>query len=282
MEKSVCCLCKKDEGILIFKKDKYSFLKCPCGIIYVNPRDTFTKLKDRYNKNEVSGIFDYLTTREDDVVNFRKRLKVIEMYSKKERPLKILDVGCNVGAFLEVVRDKNFIARGIDINKSAVEEVKKRGMNAKVGILEDEVANEKFDLIVMGDLIEHLVDPQTTLKKANNLLSNEGILFLSTPDAGSIMAKLTKKKWLHYKPKEHIYYFNRKTITKLLNRTGFSVLNIYPTGRIRSIGTIIHKISEYSPLISKLANSVTPKSLKNKSMTINNYDEIAIIAQKTN
>ena len=71
-------------------------------------------------------------------------------------------------------------------------------------------------------MLEHVSDPTAHLRKANTLLKPGGIIAISFPDSGSRLAKLAGEKWWFLSP-VHLYYFDRKTLGRMLEKAGFSV-----------------------------------------------------------
>ena len=129
--------------------------------------------------------------------------------------------------------------------------------------------NRKFDLITMNDLIEHLENPDEAIKKARLLLNEGGCIYISTPKGDSLVCKLTRGRWLHRKPREHLYVFTSDTMTEMLKNNGFKVLYFGTIGRIRSIDVIIRKIDSYSSFASAFLNIIVPKHIRKYSISFN-------------
>ena len=117
--------------------------------------------------------------------------------------------------------------KGIDISKSASDYANKMfGIDVEVADINDYKENKKYDLVTITHVLEHVYNPVKALKKANQLLEKDGKLILIVPNIESIGFKIFKNKWLHFYPGRHLYYYSPQTITKLLEKSGFSVLNI--------------------------------------------------------
>ncbi|MEM3127027.1 MAG: class I SAM-dependent methyltransferase [Candidatus Woesearchaeota archaeon] len=280
VEYTRCNLCKADNYDFLFRKQGFNIVKCKkCSLVYVNPRLTQRELVANYNANKISPVPYYKEHFEEDKQTFRKRIKIIKKYKKRG---KLLDIGCSIGTFLETAKEENFEGQGIDINKQAISVAQKKGLNVKVANIEkNKISGAPFDIIVMNDLIEHVTDPVKTMKIANRLLKKKGIIFLVTPNAGSTMGKLTRKRWIHYKPDEHLSYFTPKTMSILLRKSGFSPLHIGTIGRVRNLATVIIKGSTYfgqfpQKIMKKL---YLDRIFKRMRFTLS-VDEIVAIARK--
>jgi 2-polyprenyl-3-methyl-5-hydroxy-6-metoxy-1,4-benzoquinol methylase len=272
--KTKCTFCGKNTGTEWCVSEGFKIIKCQCGILYPNPRLSIGEINKLYNENELSGIQDYLEVEKDNIKDFRRRIKYLMGFSN---PKTMLDIGCNIGNALEVAEDLGIEAEGVDVNKSAIDIAKKKGLNAKVKDFNK--IDKQYDLIFMNDLIEHLEDPLHSLNKINELCKKKGYIYITTPKVNSLVCKMMKEKWIHMKPQQHLYLFPQEVIIKMLNQKGFSIINLRTIGRIRSVELILKKLESYSKPVSKVAKFLT-YPIKNLSIPINVFDEMEIIAMK--
>lgn len=137
-----------------------------------------------------------------------ERWSLIERYCHGN--MTLLDYGCASGAFHRANRN-GFITSGYDINPHY-------GYHA--------IPDSGVDILTMWDVIEHLHNPAELIQKFK-----AKYLFLCTPnvDAAGELAE-----WKHYRPGEHLHYFNLKSLTELLNQNGYRVLeHNFTEGAIR-------------------------------------------------
>lgn len=123
-----------------------------------------------------------------------KRAEIISKYISPNK--RILDVGCGDGTMIEILSDANAPKDilGIDISKFAVQHVKSKGYKAKVvDVLSDgfiKLLNlEKFDYIVITEVLEHIQDPESVIENIKKYQPN-ATLFISIPNSGFIMHRL--------------------------------------------------------------------------------------------
>jgi len=83
--------------------------------------------------------------------------------------------------------------------------------------------DKSVDLITEGDVLEHVSDPKTALKKAKSLLSEKGVLWLSTPNYNSGFSRLMKFKDAMWNQKNHFTYFSYETLLPILHEIGLDV-----------------------------------------------------------
>ena len=138
---------------------------------------------------------------------------------------KILDFGCADGIFLDWLRslgaDPAQLA-GIDISEEMVELARAKGHRAVSLAAQGELRREKFDLVTLWDVLEHLLDPVETLRSLTNFLKPGGHLLLQTPRIG-LLSDVLEESFEHYLPIEHIHLFPRQTLVDCMIPMGFSV-----------------------------------------------------------
>ena len=106
------------------------------------------------------------------------------------------------------------------------------------------------------------------------------MIALTTPDIGSLVAKIRKENWRQIHPPTHIHYFDKKTITHILKINGFEVVHYGHFGRYRSLGMIFYIIFVLRlkiPIIFKLLEFL---KLDKVITYLNLYDEMIVIAKK--
>lgn len=85
---------------------------------------------------------------------------------------------------------------------------------------------KKFDLIIMFDVIEHLEDPFSSLQKLKNILREDGVLVIQTPNHRSLMQTLTKK-WSWWMIEDHKWFFTPHSLQKALKKNGLKEVYEY-------------------------------------------------------
>lgn len=137
---------------------------------------------------------------------------------------RLLDVGSGFGHFLSAARD-SFSARGVELGPTAVSRAREHfGVECTVGSVYDLAASMSvsFDAVTAWDFIEHVPDAVGALDQMRRVLSPGGTVFLSTPDAGSLAARAMGRHWHYLDPVQHIVLFDRATLTRALERAGFT------------------------------------------------------------
>jgi 2-polyprenyl-3-methyl-5-hydroxy-6-metoxy-1,4-benzoquinol methylase len=174
--------------------------------------------------------------------------------------LRILDLGCAGGAFLEQALNQGAKACvGVDIVPG-----RKNGVEILDGDLNsDQVFSDlvlrygaqSFDLVCAFDLIEHLNSPAAFLKNCAGLLKSGGSLMLTTPNASSWECRLRPHSWSGGADPQHLTLFTPYTLTFLAERSGYSVTSC--TAPIRKLGAFNRLIPAWG---GQIALCATPRS----------------------
>lgn len=145
---------------------------------------------------------------------------------------RLLDVGFGAGALLRVARDHGWKTHGIEASRFAVEQAKRYELGDVVhgDFLKAPWPNGHFDVIVMTELVEHLVEPEPFLEQAARLLRPGGLLYLTTPHGRGISGRILGASWSVLRPPEHLHLYSISSMQKVLERTGFSRSRVYTQG----------------------------------------------------
>ncbi|MBA2349063.1 MAG: class I SAM-dependent methyltransferase, partial [Solirubrobacterales bacterium] len=140
---------------------------------------------------------------------------------------RLLDLGCWVGFLLSEAEARGWQATGVEPSAFASTYARDRlGLDVRTeGLFSADLPEGSFDAVVLGDVLEHLPDPAAALDRIAALLADGGVLWMALPDAGSRLARGMGARWWSVIP-THVQYFTRRSIATLLERRGYSVLEI--------------------------------------------------------
>jgi 2-polyprenyl-3-methyl-5-hydroxy-6-metoxy-1,4-benzoquinol methylase len=230
-----CDLCGSDESVVLFEKDGFKHVKCrKCDLIYVNPR-----LKDPIKQQETfydnlafsSGDFDEQVHHDYDGSRRKKLMKEAAQYLPYNLNGRILDIGCGFGGFLRGAAEQGWMyPEGIEVAPQAAAHASKF-FPVKMKLFEETQYKEySFDVIRMNNVIEHVSSPRALIVSAHNNLRSGGLFVINTPNYRSLSETLCREKWHYIGGDDHIYLFTLKTISQLLTKNGFNVVNIRTKG----------------------------------------------------
>jgi len=235
ISRNVCCpICKATryfELTYLFKLTKSSGAICrDCGCVFLNPRHNGNWYRSYYQGSNERLKDNQQRRKQINVYANRQYLKAssIHEYIKKKFPdfdikeKSILELGCTSGGILKYFYDQGAKRTvGLDPEPEYVDYGKKKlGLEIYEGFIEDFKSKNKFDLIIMRHVVEHLLDPVKDLERAYELLNDQGLLFVETP---SLYSMNMLGKWKENFLTEHPTIFSYKTLPYLLNKCGFNV-----------------------------------------------------------
>ena len=207
-----------------------------CGLLYENPREPEEQIEMRYEQVEDAV---YEREIEGRVRTYSGMMPAIEKYVDK--PGRVLDIGCYLGVFLDVARRRGWQTFGVEPSAWAAARSNQHGHEVvNAPLRRSQLAAEMFDLVTLWDVIEHLHDPLGELHEIHRLIRPGGIFALTTMDTGSLYAKMSGRRWPWYM-RMHLFYFTRGTLARILEMTGFQVLEIERAKRIVSLRYFLEK-----------------------------------------
>jgi SAM-dependent methyltransferase len=247
-----------------FRKKGRDFWRCDgCGVEKQHPLPTLDELAGYYEAAFTDGMYKTFVDAEPmKVMTAAERMSEIGGLA---RPGRWLDVGCANGVFVEAAAKAGHNAEGIELSEEAVAMARARGVKATCSTIEGFGTAAAYDTITAFDVIEHVVDPRQFLREARRLLKPDGTLVLTLPDQGSVMRRLMGKRWYFYIPEEHLHYFNRRNMPRLLETCGLELVRARRTFKPLTYAYALTQFQEYNPLIYRLlgaASALVPRKLR--------------------
>ena len=216
--------------------DVYVYKCKTCNSIYLWPYISMVELSKLYESSYFTGEQSNLnvpSTGSDYEVEFaenriEKFKSTIELLlSFKPNAKNILDIGAATGKFLSIAREYKLDVFGVEYSNYASQEAKdKYGFNFFVGDLENFQSDEKFDLIHLNHVFEHLVDPNASIRKIDSLLSDDGIIYIEVPFQFNIVERIKYKLFNSHKKFDvfsvhHPIFYRPNSLKKIFRNHGY-------------------------------------------------------------
>lgn len=133
---------------------------------------------------------------------------------------RLLDIGAGAGVFTKVAADNGWTVTAVDPSLD-VEQISKLNITGFKGSLEDIPQNERYDVITMWDVIEHVENPTEVIRAAMDLLDERGWLVVETGNYKSAARVLGGiDHWIYQL--DHRWYFSPDSMVKILKQSGFT------------------------------------------------------------
>jgi len=205
--------------------ETFHYYKCgDCGCLLIHPVP-LKRLREIYPSNYYSfsggktSLVEEVKRRLD-----RAWLKRLASLVPGEGPLAALDIGGGTGWMLDelkAVEPRLTRTQVVDLDPAAAKEAKRKGHAYFNGPVETFKTQDKFHLILMINLIEHVKDPVAVLKKVRGLLAPGGVAFLKTPNIDSWDARLFRHRhWGGYHCPRHWVLFDAPSFRRALDKAG--------------------------------------------------------------
>lgn len=218
-----CPACgKSTEYQALFVKNGCEIQRCTvCGLgraetANFDPRQYYTG--DYFSGRRPDGYADYLDT---EAVLRREFARTVRFIRSRRPAGRLLEIGCAYGFFLQEAVPFYDI-QGLEISDDAAAFCRQRGLPVLTGVADDAAFAHlgRFDVIVLLDVIEHLVDPARTLALCHRHLESGGVILITTGDFASLYARLSGRNWRLMTPPQHLWYFTPKSMARLSASVG--------------------------------------------------------------
>lgn len=240
-----CNLCGSDRFCTITCKDRYGFdtqsnMCLRCGLVFLSPRlsaEEYRRFYDGVYRPLVSAYHNRridATTVQTDQKGYTRELVAFLQPRLEGRSIgSLLDIGGSTGVVAEgVARLVGCQGTVLDPAPQELAEAEARGLQTISCLLEEYDAKRcaRFDLVLLCQTVDHLLDVTGSLRKIRQLLSDDGLFYLDFVDFRAVFLREgTVEEAIKI---DHPYYLTRQTMEAYLSATGFEVqaMNFLPDG----------------------------------------------------
>lgn len=232
-EKHVICI-SCDKSVFVKYTDTsylnlpvYRCENCGLGITGNSEYETRKVISQIYSgeywnerNSETSIISDY-----SDIDSEGKKRNWLSQFSYCKPYLQnkknILEIGAGAGQASYWFEKSGFLVTGIEPDERNAKLINQKLEHGKCipGFIEDIEIKEKFDILWMSHVLEHLVRPDIFLTKIKNNLISTGIFFIEVPNCEN---RSVLDSTLTSQP--HTYHFSKNSLTNICNKSGFKIL----------------------------------------------------------
>ncbi len=225
-----------------------------CGFVFVRntPNQKYYNL---YYKEESK----YEGVRQHEPHEEATRSEIIKFLGKNmQKDIRILDIGCSTASLLADIKDKGYKNLfGIDpAPKCKTVAKQKYNIDIETVDLNNFRPSNKYDFIIISQVLEHLIDVKTSLKKAHSLLNDKGHIFIGVPDAGRFYLDFDEPYGEF--STEHINFFTESSFYFLMQ----NFINVMMKSDNKVLFSIWKKVNDGEQSISEYIRRSKVKFLK--------------------
>ena len=222
----------KNDGLIeILRSETYQLNECKhCfGIFQKNiPDETLNQfIYDELISREES-FNKKISHKSDHFIKYYRDAKLIEkLLNKKNQQIKILEFGCGWGFWAKFMKMMNFSVETCEISSSRIEYLTKNNILNHRNL---DLIKNKYDIIFSDQVMEHVSEPYTIIKKLSHLLNDGGCMIHRFPTSFLFKFNLNKsyipkKDCAH--PLEHLNIYNKKCIIKIAHKLNLKKINLF-------------------------------------------------------
>ena len=211
---SSCLLCGSQELKNIFGDDHFITRCSKCSFVFSRKIATTEVLQEYYDDYPIANEYFELTK--------NRYLALLDSFEPFRKTGKLLEIGCGESFFLDEARNKGWETHGTELSIPLLENAKQK--NHKVYQSIEDIPTEaygQYDLIISLEVIEHLPEPHYYANKFSSLVRKDGGLYMTTPNFNSLARYILGANWNNIIFPEHLCYYTRKTMKKLLLKYNF-------------------------------------------------------------
>lgn len=220
-----CLVCLSNNLLALKGYEKHNLVKCAkCGLVFMKQIPTNEELNKYYS------VYSYSTEQPISLITIKRYNTLLDEFEKFRETNNLLDVGCGQGFFLDEAKKRGWNVFGTEFSPAAVAICKKKNIETIQGKLNPKDFSIKFDVITSFEIIEHINTPIDEIIKIHQLLRTSGLFYCTTPNWNSIARKYLKANHYDINYPEHLIYFTKTTLKKLLKLNGFYQIKFSSTG----------------------------------------------------
>lgn len=157
-------------------------------------------------------------------ITLQQKLRLINRIVPKKGIL--LDIGAGTGDFLKTVKKSGWSIDGIEPNSKARNNASNKNIHLRSNY--ESLIDNKFDVITMWHVLEHVYDLDKQVAIIDSLLKKSGVVVIAVPNYKSYDAIYYKKYWAAYDAPRHLWHFSKESVSLFFKEKGFYVEQVKP------------------------------------------------------
>jgi 2-polyprenyl-3-methyl-5-hydroxy-6-metoxy-1,4-benzoquinol methylase len=258
---TVCNQIIKDKPLLCkdytVSGETFSIFKCGnCQYGFTFPQPNPDNIGKYYSSTDYSPHANYVKNVTDVLYNIARtfnvnnKVKLVKTFAKQHDNIRIADIGCGNGHFLQQCKKSGMIVQGVEINQQA-RNITEQKIKQKVFQSVDQLVNlinvntgghndnntqpcyldeqsQTLDVITLWHALEHLYQPINVIQQLLNITKTTGVIIIALPNYQAFDAQYYQQHWAAYDTPRHLSHFTQKTITFIAKQCNAKVVDVLP------------------------------------------------------
>lgn len=278
-----CVACDSIKNHIIFNKDGFDFNKCNnCETVFVSSRPNDIQLEWWYthSKSQLHSVEILESTQDARKALYERR---VDLFLKRidDDVKTFLEIGTGSGQLLEIIQRKikGSYVKGIDLNPKAVDMCNRKGIdcdNIDINRMSDKI-KERYDVIMAFEVLEHLPNPQKSVKNVFDTLNKNGIFYGTLPNYHGYDFLEIGQIYRNLFAPTHLNYYNPESLKILFENNGFKEVEIFTDGvldvnlinnynkskkiKLSDFWTMVYENSNYEDFLDEFQNLLSKYKL---------------------
>ncbi|WP_321798524.1 class I SAM-dependent methyltransferase [Caballeronia sp. J97] len=203
-----------------------------CGLAYLAPRLPEQEMlslyqdDDYFGRDDGEGYTNY--SEQEDALRRTFRRVLAHLAAQGRTGGSLLEIGCGFGYLLDEARPYFTRRCGTDYSANAVRSARQMATKVWQGGVDSVPESEQFDCVIATHVVEHVYHPRAFIESLARRLKPGGSMLVAAPDFGSFWRKLMGNRWPSFKFPEHVLYFDGTSLSRLMEESGLSSVQVVP------------------------------------------------------
>jgi SAM-dependent methyltransferase len=151
---------------------------------------------------------------------------------KRDGSIRLIDLGCGDGVWLyrlSKLHLDNLQLTGLDYNELRINRARAL-LGETVNFITSDIGefdNDKYDIVILNHVIEHVQEDEALLRKIRNLVNRNGIIILGTPNEGNRLMQWRNKRNNITLTTDHVHFYTENEIKNKIGNAGFNIVSTY-------------------------------------------------------
>jgi SAM-dependent methyltransferase len=199
--------------------------------------------------DDLAGLYGALEDPEYEVgrvVRSAQMRAMLRFASRYRAEGRLLDIGAGSGMLVEQALRMGYDAAGLEPSRYLQSIAEERRLPVRLGTFPDACSDDKYDVITLVDVLEHVGEPMRVLSSIGERLLPGGIVAIATPDVSSVVARALRYRWWHYRV-AHVGYFSKRTLCAATSQVGLRAIAFVRPPWYFSVGYLLQRARQYLP-----------------------------------